>query len=252
MHQAPRPLSAFCPNILRPLTSCLLALALLATATTALAKGKKEQSLGVQLGAYFEDGELDDNYRVSVTEQSQSFDYDNDGTFNIALNYMAHYSESIRLGGLLRYYGEYGANPLVDEDADEAPPTFVFGQLTEAIGEVEWLIPVIGAEWEMALGGQLGLALLFPDGDLQNQIDALNDQGIGVWDSPRLGYTVGARVGARYRLSKLLGFTASYGVQVSELYLYDTDEQVNTIPVRRETNLGIVRQNIVVGTEVFF
>ncbi len=229
-------------------------LVLLCAGRTALAE-EPVHTVSVELGAYIESGQVDDEYRVSVQDRSDSYDYDNDSVLSIGVGYLWKWFPSIRVGGQVRYFGTYSVQRLLEDDAPEdaeEPSAFAMGPLIEWVGQAEWRVPIVDQSWSLALGGQLGLATLFPAQDLERQIEALQQEGVDISSAPRLGYVFGARAGAVYPLSKRFAVRADYSAQGTQIFLYDTDEEVFGVAVRRKTNFGALRHNFTAGLEVFF
>ncbi|MEL6180613.1 MAG: hypothetical protein AAFS10_16755 [Myxococcota bacterium] len=224
--------------------------AVFGTVSVAQAQSKPPDAVGVAVSAYFEDGSVDDTFRTSVIDQSDPFDYENDSSWSLGLSYLTHATASVRYGGELRYLGNYSVTREgVEGDQD---PDFTFGPLLEAVARAEWLVPIVKKRWTLLVGGQAGLAMLIPGRDLERQIEELQDEGVGVWSGPRFGYVIGAQVGVRHPVWDRLSLRLDYGIQGSRILVYNTDDEVNGIPVERDTTLRILRHQVALGAEVSF
>ena len=221
-----------------------------AAALPATAHADEPDVVGVALSAYFEDGTFDDAFMTSVIDQSDTFDYANDSSWTLALSYLTHWTDSVRVGGEARYFGLYAVER--DGVEGEQSPLVELGPLLQVVGRGEWLVPIVERRWTLVVGVDAGLAVLIPGRDLERQIEELQDEGVGVWSGPRLGYVVGARAGVKHPVWERLSLRLDYGVEGSRILVYRVDEEVGGIPVERDTTLKILRHSVSIGAEVAF
>lgn len=235
------------------IASLIVLISLCAWASSAFAQ---DHSVGVSLGLYSDDGELDGTERIAVkAPESQDRTFGADNISSISLWYLRPLSESLRWGGGLRYYGTYSILDEVPEDTEEEdlPTAQEFGTLSDLYIQMEWHTPLVeGIPLELVVGTQLGMNMLFPGGALQAEIDRLKEQNVGVFDGPRLGFLFGPQVGVRYQVLKLVGLRADFGARYNRLFLFSTSEEVDGVAFAKEWNLNVLRYDFSFGVEVTF
>jgi hypothetical protein len=237
----------------RPL---LTAMILCASATLVPAAAAAQSAIGVGVQAHSDDTTLKGQERIATQAPvDQDQELISDGTFSASLWYLKQYSERVRAGGGLRYYGTYGGLPALEEDRtadDDTPvPPYEFGTLLELYGQAEWVLPVSeGLKVDAVIGTQLGAQLLFPGAQLEEEIKRLEDQGAGVMGGPRVGFLFGPQVGARWTPIERVSVRLDVGVRYSRLFLFDTEEEVDGVAFKKEWDLNVLRTDIGLGVEI--
>jgi len=235
-------------------SSVALLLTLSAFALTPnVAQAKKgDITIGVGPNFYFDDATVSGRERQSIQVTEIDFDYTNDTYFAGDLFIVSEVIDNLRLGGGLKYLGPY--EYITAEEAEEDDPNVVrIGQLIELTIRVEYLLELATFEKTMSLdlllGAELGMALLFPDGDLQREIDQLQNQGADAWDTPRLGYVVGPQVGMRFKYNDTLAFRFNVAFNWEQLFLFAINENVNGVDFELERRADIIRVHFGIGIE---
>lgn len=207
--------------------------------------------LGIGPGFFVEDSDLSAEEQASIELRDESFAYTSDGFLSGSIYIMKDWTESIRLGGQVTYYGTYSASvtPEGDNNNDEEPQIYEFGRLLEVSARIEYLLPVTDTI-DLALGGMAGFPILIPDGDFQAEIDRLKDQEVGVFDLPRIGYLLSPVFGARYKYSEHLYFRGDLLFKWEQLFLFRTTEEVQSIPFRKTWSTSTLRSEFTLGIEV--
>lgn len=226
----------------RPLVCCVVLLISLLSAPAFA-----QSVIGVSGAFYVEDGELTGEQQASVQTTDESFTYVSDGFLQASLYYLTHLDPAFRIGGGLTYYGTYTAE--IPGDEGDEPEYFEFGRLVEMMARMEYLINVTPTI-DIMLGGHVGLPILFTDGDLQREIDELQDQQASVWDLPRIGYVVGPQLSARYKYLDHLHFRFDAGLKWEQLFLFNTTEEVQGIPFRKDWATSTLRTEVGFAIEV--
>lgn len=206
-----------------------------------------QSSIGVSGNFFFEDSDLSGEQQVSVQTNDESFAYVADDFLNATLYYLQPFKESGRIGGALTYYGDHIAE--IPQEGEEVPEFYDFGHLIELVVRAEWLIGVTESI-DLIAGAQAGIPILFPGGDFQDEIDDLKDQQASVWDIPRTGFVVGPLLSARYKYHESLYFRADIGIKYEKIFLFNTTEEVQGVPFRKDWTLTTVRTEIGLALEV--
>lgn len=157
----------------------------------------------------------------------------------LTLTYLNQVGERLRAGASLRYFGQYSYEPDDSDDGDEVR----LGTLLELGARGEFGFG-IGPDMELLLGGELGLAMLLPSGELGDDIDGRIAQGYSVWDSPRIGLYGGPEAGARYALNEWLGARLGLAFLYEHLFLYDAETDSGNSSTSRDYSLTRVRLSL--------
>ncbi|QDG52792.1 hypothetical protein FIV42_19200 [Persicimonas caeni] len=211
-----------------------------------------QQYIGAGAGLYTEDGDLTGEERRDVVrEEDESFSFDSHSTLAGGIWYLRHASENVRWGGGLRYYGSYEIVEIPEEENnnDDEPQPFELGQLTDFYVQAEWLIP-FGGDYALILGAQAGPSLLVPDGEFQDTIDELKEQGVDVWDSPRVGFNIAPQIGGRWEIDERLSLRGDLGVRYENLYLFAIDDNVEGVTYERSWTTSTLRYEFGLAMEI--
>src|SRR6185312_17224756 len=128
------------------------------------------------------------NQAINESNRDESFKYGS-ATFLSATLSMSvptpFAKDRARIGGAVRMFGNYSAG---------GDRQFGFGLLNQAFITGEYGLPVAD-KTEVVFGGRLGLSLLVPGSDFDQEIQRLQVQGVDVWSLPRLGWLGGLSAG---------------------------------------------------------
>jgi hypothetical protein len=209
-----------------------------------------QQHIGVGAGLFSDDGDLEGEERRDVVQESdESLAFSSHNMLLGSIWYLRHASEKVRWGGGLRFYGSYEIVEVPEEDEDDEPDPFQLGKLTQFYVQAEWLIP-FGEDKALILGGQAGPSVLFPDGEFQDTIDELDEQGVDVWDTPRVGFHVGPSVGARWQLDDRLSIRSDLSIRYENLYLFAIDDDVDGVAYEKSWTTSTLRYELGLGMEI--
>ena len=197
--------------------------------------------VGLSVDVYGESSGLNGHQNLDVMESNESFDY---GAGPFALRTWVKFPWKTRLqwGAGLAWRGRYSA----ELENDQA---FVFGQLTELYGQIDYGIP-FHKKWTANFSGRVGLATLFPEGDFSNEIERLQDGDVGVWSGPRFGWLIGATAGVRYPLTKRITLVGDLGLEAERIYLFHTQDTVGDVHVEKSWRNEVTRVSVSFGMEV--
>src|SRR5690606_8209618 len=109
---------------------------------------------------------------------------------------------------------------------------FDFGLLQELGGRVEWSLNFF-EKFDFVLGGRLALAVLIPGGDFANEIQRLQREGAGVWNIPRVGWTLGFSGGIRRQMAERFWLRLDIAPQLGRVYLFSSSNYVEQYRVRK-------------------
>ena len=213
--------------------------------------------LGVQL--FFDDGDLDAEQQVSVQAPTdESYEHGSDGFLSMNAWALFPMGSNIYVGGQVQYLFDYETAGATNDNENICSPNdnnnvCSLGHLIEVSGRAEYLIEVLG-DLDVAVGGQLGVAMLIPGGDLQGEIEALQNQQVDVLGAgvPRIGYLVGPIVGTRWRFHELISFRGELAMKWEQLFIFNTEQTVSGIAFRKSWTDNILRYEINAGLEVAF
>lgn len=232
-----------------PLRQAIVMLSAVSCFSLLGAEAMAQNSLIVSAGIFNESSDVEGRERISVSENERAFEYGSDGMLTGSLRFVMPRGERLRFGAGLAYYGMYRA--VIDEgdDTPDPPNKYEFGRLMEFGGLAEYIVPIT-ERIDLGIGAQAGLAVLFPDGDLQDEIDRLDDQNVGVWDLPRLGYYVAPTISPRWKLDDRLHLRADLSFKWERLHLFQIDETVDNVSYLREAKSNVMRTELLVGLEI--
>lgn len=201
--------------------------------------------------AYTESGSLEGEEVVSVEEEDESFDYDNDNFLSARLLYLKQYAGNFYVGPGVDFIGNLRAVQLEDdgEPAEEDPEYYSFGPLMEALAVGEWRVPLT-EDYVLGLNGQLGIGALFPRGDFADEIEGLQDENVGVWDVPRLAGSVGAGAAFLWNIDDRISLRSDLRVQWQTIFLFRTTETVDNVSFRKQWTTDALRTRLGVYLQV--
>ncbi|MFW5966696.1 MAG: hypothetical protein ACOCV2_04210 [Persicimonas sp.] len=235
----------------RTLTFVALAFSLLMFSSTASA----QQVIGLGASLHADDGVYEDRVRVDqISESEDSYAFQSESSLLGGIWYLRHANEHVRWGGGIRYFGSYG---LIDEeDAEEFDPeedeeleAYELGRLAQLYAAAEWVIPMAD-ELSLLLGAQIGPSLLFPGDDLEEDIEELEDEDVGVWKTPRFGTHFGPHVGAVYQLTDLVSLRADATMRHESLPLFGVNDEVDDVRYEKSTTTTTLRYEFGFAVEV--
>jgi hypothetical protein len=102
----------------------------------------------------------------------------------------------------------------------------------------------------LILGAQVGPALLVPDGEFQQEIDELKEEGFDVWDTPRIGYHIAPQVGALWELDDRLSVRTDLGIRYENMFLFAIDDEVDGVAYERSWDTSVLRYEFGLAMEV--
>jgi hypothetical protein len=209
--------------------------------------------VGVGANAFFEDSKLNGIQQIAVQENDESYEYRSDGFLTGGFWFLFQMSDRIRVGSMIDYYGTYASLTKCQENQcdnpDFEPDRFEFGKLVEFFGRFEYGVP-IAQDADLILGTVFGLPILFPGGDLGEEIDSLKDQGAAVLDVPRIGYLVGPDLGGRWAYSEHLAIRGDLMVKWEQIFMFRTTQSIDGISFRKNWTSGTLRYELGLGIEV--
>lgn len=198
-----------------------------------------QERIGVGLDLWTEGSALSGEQSINNSRIDQSFDYGAAGASGSAwLLFSAR--ERIRAGPGIRLYGNYGSGN---------NPEFIFGFLSEAFVMGEYSLNAI-EKFDAIFGGRAGVAVLVPGADLAQEITRLRDEGVDVWNVPRLGWLAGLNVGTRRQMSEKLWLRLDINAQYQQLYLFATDQIVDDLRFQKRWNTNTIRLGLLLGVEL--
>lgn len=232
--------------------------ALLVSAILLLPSAVAAQTVvGLGVNGFFEDSKLNGTQQIAVQENDESYEYRSDGFLTGSVWFLLQLAERLRAGSGLEYYGTYASMTKCDDeerDCDDPdnpfePDRYEFGKLLEFYGRFEYVVPTTPSV-DLILGTVFGVPLLFPSGDLADEIDSLQEQGASVLGLPRIGYLIGPDIGARWKYSDHLALRGDLMVKWEQIFMFRTTQNIDGISFRKTWTTGTLRYELGVGIEV--
>lgn len=236
------------PSVLR---WCLLTTAVVVTVsvfpTDVTAQEPRELILGAS--AMYESGTMSGEEIVSVQERDQSFEYRNAHFVSTRLLYLRPRSENSFTGFGVEYINNY-RGALV-EDGQTVDPTehYEFGPLLEGLGVYEKAV-ALGDESSLRLGGQTGVAVLFPRGDFAREIRSLQDQNVRTQRIPRVGAGLGAHVAVLRQLDERLTLRFELAAQYQKIFLFHSTQNIDDVEFRKRWTTGALRTRMGLSLQI--
>ena len=147
----------------------------------------------------------------------------------------------LRAGAGVRVYGEYAS----------LGQRYAFGILNDLYVLGEFSLPAF-ERFELALGARAGLSLLIPTGDFASEIRRLQQQGIGAWSIPRIGWLAGVNAGMRRKMADRFFLRLDLTGQWQTIYLFAIDEMAGGFRYRKYWSVSALRLGFTLGAEVTF
>ncbi len=216
--------------------------ALLAVLVLGALPAQAKPRVGVGLDLFIEDARLSGEQAINASRRDESFDYGSDSFLSATISMSVPApiaSERARIGGGFRLFGNYGA---------AGNRVFGFGLLNQAFISAEYGLPV-AEKMEVMFGARGGLSLLLPGQEFSQEIDRLQDEGVGVWSLPRLGWVLGLSAGARRQLSEKVFLRADLSGQLEKLYLFATSEEIDGLQFSKDWSTSGLRLGFTLGVE---
>lgn len=214
---------------------------------------ERTHTLGVGLDAYFDDGaqsiERLNTGGGDLVEGRRDIGNEDEvlgAGLGVALTFLTRVHERFSAGASLRLLGSYSYQ--LDEDEDEVVE---LGQLVELSPTAQYLLPIT-EDLQVAFMGQVGLALVFPAGELADRIEALEAQGFDTSVSPRVGVIGGASVGLRHTYNDWLAFRGDLGWFWQTLFLLNTSAESGGLRGEDNWDVHWTRARLHLGAEVSF
>ncbi|WNG14834.1 hypothetical protein [Cystobacter fuscus] len=201
--------------------------------------------VGVGPDFFLESARLNGEQGINISRRDESFEYSSAGFVSATLwlnTSVPSVSERLRVGAGARIFGNYGAG---------GGRTFGFGLLNEAFAFAEYGLPVAN-KTEVVFAARGGLSLLVPGQEFAAEIRRLQEQGVGVWSVPRVGWLAGPSVGARRRMTERILLRADILGQVQQQFLFATSEDIDGLRYTKNWSTLALRLGLSLGVEFDF
>jgi hypothetical protein len=173
-------------------------------------------------------------------------EFESDSIYNIQAWYLQPFwVRGLRVGGGVAWFNEYA---LEAPDAEEDDEPIVMGQFFQLGLQTEYEVNVV-SKLGVVLGLRGGGALLFPSGDLREDIEGFERSGFDVWGSPQFGLYVAPLAGVRWPLSERVSLRSDLSVQFSKLWLYSAEGESAGITSEDSASLGTTRTQFLIGLD---
>ncbi|ATB36515.1 hypothetical protein CYFUS_001930 [Cystobacter fuscus] len=201
--------------------------------------------IGVGPDLFLESAKLSGEQGINISRQDESFDYSSASFLSATIwlnTTVPSVSERLRVGAGARIFGNYGAG---------GGRTFGFGLLNEAFAFAEYGLPVAD-KMEVVFAARGGFSVLVPGQEFAEEIRRLQEQGVGVWSVPRVGWLVGPSVGARRRMTERILLRADILGQVQQQFLFATSEDIDGLRYTKNWSTLALRLGLSLGVEFDF
>lgn len=221
-----------------------LVAALFATLCAATEAHANDQSLALSLETYFDDATHTSERSFGGIETASEEDEVGRGLLSaaVSLTFMAPVTDALRVGAGVRYLGSYRYRA---DDAEEDDDDVLLGRMFELIARGEYTISLTKS-LALVPAMEFGVPILFASGDLQQELDGLENQGFSVNGLPRVGFLVGAEVGVEYRVEGWFAVRPTVGLLHERLFLINAsvDGPVGTADASRALSLMRIRLGV--------
>lgn len=198
-------------------------------------RGWHFERLGVAVGALRDSGRMDGEQWIHTSRLDESFNFDRSGAV-FSVWGMGQILPNVWLGPELRVMGPYTTD------------NFDFGLLQELGGRIEWSINFF-ERFDFILSGRVAAAILIPGGDFANEIERLQREGAGVWNIPRLGWTLGFSGGIRRQMAERFWLRLDIAPQLGRVYLFSSSNYVEQYRVRKYWTQAFTRLELGLSAE---
>jgi hypothetical protein len=186
----------------------------------------------------------------SLQDDEREVDESRSPAVSVSATFMAPLNRLIRVGGGFRYLSSYNYEIDPPEDDPDAEPVEEnLGRMIELYARAEVLIPLV-KNLDLVPVLELGVPLLFPGGELQQELDDLESQGFNVSSAPRLGILVGGDLMVRYSFATWFAVRGGVGLRYERLFLYNASTDDDGGEASRYMN--VLRFKPAVGVEFGF
>jgi hypothetical protein len=169
------------------------------------------------------------------------------------LGAMGGISKHVRLGGAFGYGGNYNISQKLTKEErqnDREPQRWEMGQLITADFRMEWS-HVVSGPFSVLVTPMAGITAIIPGGDLMIATDEVADSH-RTSQGPRLGFLLGADMGARYHLNSWFSIKTALGYSYTWQSLLKATANGETADSKRVWKVSASRLSAVVGLEASF
>jgi hypothetical protein len=217
--------------------------------------GPTERSrIGLGVGFFTESSERRDEAFVGGQElgndNEEPIELESDSIFNIQAWYLQPFLvKGLRWGADVAWFNKYAVVEAEPENEDEEQVPYVFGHMFQLGLQGEYELERVASKLNVLFGLRAGGSLLFPSDNLREEIDALDQRGFEVWESPQFGAYIAPLAGVRWPLSERVAVRADLSVQFSKLWLYDAEGEAGGITSETRAALSTTRTQLLIGLD---
>lgn len=218
--------------------------------------GPQERSrIGLGIGFFTESSERRDEAYVGGQEfgnnnNDDPVELESDAIFNVQAWWLLPlFVRGLRLGGGAAWFNDYGVVEAEPENEDEEQEPYVFGHMFQLGLQTEYEIERVASKLNIVFGLRGGGSMLFPSGNLREEIDALDRRGFDVWESPQFGAYIAPLAGVRWPISERVAVRGDLSVQFSKLWLYDAEGEAGGITSETRASLSTTRTQLLIGLD---
>ncbi len=211
----------------------------LVTFLLAAAPAAAQERIGFGLEPWLEGAGMSGETSIQNATFDESFDYGSLGLTAMAWM-LFQAKERFRAGPAVRVYGNYRARGNND---------FHFGFLSEALFLGEYSLHA-AEKFDAIFGFRLGVPVLFPGGDLRDEVNRLRRDDVSVSTLPRFGFLAGGTVGTRRKMTDKIWLRADLTGQYEQLILFTTNRVIDDLRFRKSWRTHSVRVGLQLGAEL--
>jgi len=163
----------------------------------------------------------------------------NAGLFALSGAYLQPWQHGLELGWGGTLLGSYATTRGLGE----------LGLDFEGRALAEYPLRKVVEQVDLIFGARLGLEVVVPMGDLADEINRLQTQGIGAWSAPRLGWQIGASLALRRPLIPGLAARVDLVGAWGQTWLFHIDEEHSGLRYQRYWTLDRLRLSVNAGVE---
>jgi len=194
--------------------------------------------VAVTFDVFGEAAALNGEQWINATRTNQGFSYGTGGIGGTAAG-LFKLGDRWHLGPAFRLVGPYTAGN----------QNFGFGGLGELFALGQYTLPNVLWDIDAHFTSRAGVAVLMVGGGLLEEIERLQREGASVNAFPRVGWLVGAGLGARKPLSERLFLRLDLGVNYEGLSLFNHDETIDGLRLRKTWGTDQLRLTFSLGLE---